>query len=123
MTEYNIKIDLIKDKLYCKCCNYKTSKPSDWLKHIETDKHKRNGKKKITICQICNEQFSNTYVLKIHNLMIHAPIEEKIKHKYYCSSCDVIFISELYYLQHNKGKKHTNRIKILESLNELNNDN
>ena len=37
-------------ELLCKSCNYKTTKNSCWLKHIETDKHKRNGEKKITKC-------------------------------------------------------------------------
>ena len=27
----------------CKCCKYKTDKPSDWIKHINCEKHKRNG--------------------------------------------------------------------------------
>ena len=110
----------IKNKLNCVCCNYNTTKPSDWLKHIETAKHKRKGQKKITICPDCNEQYTNSYVLKIHKLMVHAPLEEKLNHKYYCKTCDIIFLSELYYLQHNKGKKHTNMIKAIESLNELN---
>ena len=37
-------------ELFCKSCNYKTIKNSCLLKHIETDKHKRNGEKKITKC-------------------------------------------------------------------------
>jgi hypothetical protein len=113
-------VNNINDNLFCKSCNYKTTKPSDWLKHIETEKHKRNGQKKLYICPTCNEQFFNSYVLKIHNIMIHAPLEEKLKQKYYCQSCDVVFISELYYIKHNNGKKHFNRIKVIESLKNLN---
>ena len=54
MTEINI------DNLFCLCCNYKTKRITDWLKHIETEKHKRNGEKKKLFVQ---------YVK--NNLLIH----------------------------------------------------
>ena len=34
-----------KKKYFCKFCNYSTEHACDWIKHSETDKHKRNGKK------------------------------------------------------------------------------
>ena len=30
----------------CECCAFNTTKPSDWLRHIESNKHNNNGKKK-----------------------------------------------------------------------------
>jgi len=120
MSDNNINLEFVRNKLYCQCCEYKTTKTSDWLKHIQTKKHARNGYPKITICSICNKQFTNTHVLKYHKLMMHAPIEEKLNYKYYCKSCDIIFLSESYYLQHNISKKHANVLKTINSLKLLN---
>ena len=41
------------NELYCECCNYKTNRNYDWLKHIKSQKHQRNGEKKITKCDLC----------------------------------------------------------------------
>lgn len=34
-------MEQIKNELFCKSCNYKTTINTAWLKHIETEKHKR----------------------------------------------------------------------------------
>lgn len=107
----------IKSHLYCECCKFQATRPSEWLIHIESNKHKRDGKPKTKICNICNKEFANHFIMKIHMLSTHASREEKLKHKYYCKVCDIIFLSELYYIQHNKGKKHNNMVKILNMLN------
>ena len=104
-------------KLYCDKCKFQSKGPAQWLKHIESEKHKRDGEKKTKICLICNKTFSNHFTYKIHNLSTHVSKEERMKHKYYCNICDYVFISELYYLQHCKGVIHLNRNKVLELLN------
>ena len=45
------------DKLYCEICNFQAKGPAQWLKHIETEKHKRGGTKKEKTCNICNKTF------------------------------------------------------------------
>ena len=115
MAEININEKSL--KLFCNKCNFQSKGPAEWLKHIESAKHKRDGEKKTKICVICNKTYSNHFTYKIHNLSIHATKEERSTYKYYCEKCDYIFISELYYLQHCKGITHINRIKALESLN------
>ena len=40
-------------EIYCKLCNYKTIRTNDWMKHINSQKHNRNGEKKLfTILKI-----------------------------------------------------------------------
>ena len=34
-------------KLFCEKCNFQSKGPAQWLNHIETAKHKRDGEKKI----------------------------------------------------------------------------
>jgi hypothetical protein len=114
MTDTNI--NLKKNKLYCEKCNFQSKNSDEWLKHIESGKHKRDGQKKPKTCEICNRTFSNHSTLKIHNLSTHSTKEERSKYKYYCDKCDYVFISELYYLQHCKGITHKNIIKVIESL-------
>ena len=103
--------------MYCEKCNFQSKGPAQWLNHIESAKHKRDGEKKQKICTLCNKSFSNHFTYKIHNLSIHATKEERSTYKYYCDKCDYVFISKLYYIQHCKGITHKNRIKVLESLN------
>lgn len=35
-------------KYHCECCNYYSNFNSEWLKHLQTQKHLRNGDKKST---------------------------------------------------------------------------
>jgi len=108
--------DTDQPKLFCKKCNFQAKGSAQWLKHIETSKHNRDGQKKEKTCEICNKTFSNHFTLKIHNLSAHSSKEERSKHKFYCNDCDYVFISELYHQQHCKGITHKNVVKVNESL-------
>ena len=99
-------------KYNCNCCEYKTKFPSEWLKHLDSEKHKRNGEKKSKFCDLCDYESTSHWNVKIHKLSQHATLEEKQKHKYYCNNCDQIFFCKLYYDNHNSSKKHLNIIKI-----------
>ena len=85
----------IKD-IYCKLCNYKTTRTNDWMKHINSQKHIRNGEKKTTKCDLCNYESNTHWNIKAHKLKIHATSEERSKHKYYCKLCDIIFFCKAY---------------------------
>ena len=107
--------------IYCKLCNYKTTRTNDWMKHINSQKHIRNGEKKTTKCDLCNYESNTHWNIKAHKLKIHATSEERSKHKYYCKLCDIIFFCKAYQDKHNAGKVHQNKIKIEESLKEIDN--
>jgi len=44
---------------HCEKCNFNATRPAEWLTHIETKKHKRNGQPKSKICNICNKEFTS----------------------------------------------------------------
>lgn len=92
----------------CELCKYNTIKPSDWIKHIESKKHQRNGNKKPRICDICHMEFFSHWNLKYHNLSHHSTIEERRQQKYYCNDCDQVFFCSLYMDKHMEGKRHKN---------------
>jgi hypothetical protein len=108
------------NELYCECCNYKTNRNYDWLKHIKSQKHQRNGEKKITKCDLCEYTSISTWNIKIHKLQIHATSEERSKEKYYCGLCDYVFFCKQYLDKHTSGKHHQTKLKIQQSLQELN---
>jgi hypothetical protein len=101
---------------YCEKCNFNATRPAEWLIHIETNKHKRDGKAKSTICDICNVELKTHWICKMHVLKIHASKEERSKSKYYCDTCDLVFFSKLYLDKHNDGKIHKNLVKALNSI-------
>ena len=101
-------------KYQCNICNYNTNYPSEWLKHIETKKHKAKGVKPPPKCDICDYESSSHWNIKIHKLSQHATIEERAKQKYYCGTCDQVFFCKLYYDTHMMSKKHQNVFKIKE---------
>ena len=68
----------------CESCNFIATRPSEWLMHIESDKHKRNGMLKTKVCEICNTEFKTHWIQKMHKLKMHASIDERQKMKYYC---------------------------------------
>ena len=103
-------------ELHCNLCNYKTKLTADWMKHIKSQKHQRNGEKKTTKCDICEYESNTHWNIKIHKLKIHSTPEERAKQKYYCSLCDVVFFCKAYQDKHLNGKVHMNKIKIQESL-------
>ena len=115
-----------KKKFNCELCKYSTIKPSDWIKHIESLKHQRNGNKKPRRCDICNMEFFSHWNLKYHVLSHHSTLEDRMKQKYYCNDCDQVFFCSLYMDKHMNGKRHKNyslAIKLdkelTEKINEL----
>ena len=97
------------DDFYCNLCEYKTSNCTFWLKHLNTQKHLRNGKPKTSKCNICDYETSSHWNLKLHTLSQHSSIEQRKNHKYYCETCDLIFFCSTYMNKHINGKIHKNR--------------
>jgi hypothetical protein len=83
-------------------------------------KHLRNGKKKISICNICKYESVSHWNLKLHILSQHSTLDERKAHKYYCECCDLVFFCETYMNKHLNGKVHKNRELCEKYQNELN---
>ncbi len=109
-----------KKTFLCDLCNYTTIKPSDWIKHIKTEKHQRDGNNKNKKCDICDIEFVSHWNYKNHNLVIHATKEEREKQKYYCIDCDQVFFCSQYMKKHIEGKRHNNYVLALKLEKELN---
>ena len=84
-----------KEEIFCKLCNYKTTNRTYWLKHIESQKHLRNGEKKTTKCNLCDYESNTHWNIKVHKLQIHASSEERQKCKFYCNICDYVFFCKI----------------------------
>jgi hypothetical protein len=110
-------INTIEKKFNCNLCNYHTNKPSDWIKHMNSNKHLRNGKKKPVNCTLCDYIGLTHWNLKMHILVNHSTIEERSTQKYYCNYCDQIFFCNSYMKTHNNGIHHKNMILAIQ-LNE-----
>ena len=102
-------IEIIK-KFNCPLCNYGTNKPSDWIKHINSEKHERNGKKKPILCDICNHESLTHWNYKMHKITNHSTKEERMEQKYYCIECDQVFFCSQYKKTHDNSTKHKNLI-------------
>jgi hypothetical protein len=109
-----------KKKFTCDLCKFNTYKPSDWIRHNDTAKHKRGGFKPKK-CDICNMEFFSHWNYKYHNLTIHSTLEERQQQKYYCNDCDQVFFCSLYMQKHMDGKKHKNYVLALKLEDELKN--
>jgi hypothetical protein len=103
-------------KFNCDFCKYFTNHPSEWLKHISSKKHERNGKPITHICKICNYETKTHWNLKMHILSVHASSNERSLHKYYCKDCDQVFFSPMYHNKHINGIKHKNYVLAIKSL-------
>ena len=55
------------------------------------------GQKKSTSCDKCFYTSTSHWNIKIHNLYIHSTIEERKATKYYCETCDNVFLCSVYY--------------------------
>ncbi len=98
---------------FCESCNYKCKYNSEYLKHLNSQKHARQGKKKIYKCETCDyETKISKWNLRMHILSKHSSKEEKLKCKFYCDICDLIFFSPLYFENHKKCINHNNNIKM-----------
>jgi hypothetical protein len=111
-----------KPNLFCEICKFQAVRPAEFIRHVESNKHKRNGLKiKDTVfkCELCDKILINHFSYKIHKIQMHATLEEKRKQRYYCEICDVVFLSKLYMDKHNIGIRHNNiskSIKLLEDI-------
>jgi hypothetical protein len=94
----------------CPLCKYTTDKPSDWIKHTNSKKHERNGKRKSIHCDICNHESLTHWNNKMHMITNHSTKEERIKQKYYCFDCDQVFFCSQYKNTHDNSIKHKNII-------------
>lgn len=113
-------MDKEKNELFCSLCNYTAKNNTNWFKHLETEKHKRKGMKKETFCKKCPYTTTSHWNIKIHDLYIHSTIEERKACKYYCDVCDTVFLCPAYHNKHMNGKVHMNKLKVKESLEEIN---
>ena len=107
-----------KPNLYCEICQFQAIRPAEFIRHVNSNKHKRNGIKiKDTIykCEKCDKILANHFSYKIHLIQMHGTFEEKLKQRYYCEICDKVFISKLYMDKHIQGKFHNSKVKALES--------
>jgi len=83
-------------KYHCECCNYKCIYPAHWKQHVDSEKHKNNGKRKTRSdkvlepkCKFCDYTTTRTTNMKLHYLNNHANKEDRKKEfKYYCEECD-----------------------------------
>ena len=112
--------EIKKDEFYCHLCDYRTSICTNWLKHVKTQKHLRNGKPKSSKCSLCDYETSSHWNLKLHILSQHSTIEEREKQKYYCEICDLVFFCSSYMNKHISGKIHKNKELCLKFQNEIN---
>ena len=107
----NVKKDNI---YYCECCKYKCIYPAHWKQHIENEKHKNKGKRKIRSdkilepqCKECNYTTNNLTCMKVHCLTHHSNKEERKRDfKYYCEKCDFGTYAEILFTRHCESKKH-----------------
>jgi hypothetical protein len=107
-------------EFYCKHCDYTTKKPSDWLKHVETQKHKRFGKKKEHSCNECDYKCKTSWNMTLHTLTQHSSKEEREKQKHYCADCDTVFFTLSSKTAHINGIKHKNYVEAIKELNKIN---
>ena len=120
--EQNNNSNTKKPNLYCEICQFQAIRPAEFIRHVNSNKHKRNGVKiKDTIyrCDKCDKILANHFSYKIHQIQIHGTLEEKLKQRYYCEICDKVFISKLYMDNHINGIRHANVLKSVKLLENI----
>jgi hypothetical protein len=97
----------------CECCHYKALDKSKWNKHINSEKHKRNGKYKFEnyICNDCGHFSIHVKGFKMHHIVCHGTTEEKKSAPFYCECCNRAFFCNLFYNKHMESIKHKLSIK------------
>lgn len=107
----------IAKKIYkCDECNFTAITPSNFLKHLTSDKHKRHGEKKINKCDKCEYVSNSIYNYNVHIVTQHGSTEEKKeKCPFYCDICDVGFFSKIFYDKHINSKNHEN-LKLIKEI-------
>ena len=85
---------------YCEVCNYKCLYPAHWKQHIESEKHKNNGKRKTRSdkvlepkCKYCEYKTNNLTCMKVHCLTQHSNKEERKKEFKYFLPCKFRMVS------------------------------
>jgi hypothetical protein len=106
-------------KIYkCEECNFTASTPSNFLKHLTSEKHKRHGEKKVNKCDICDYVSNSIYNYNVHKITQHGSSEEKKeKCPFYCDICDVGFFSKIFFDKHINSKNHAN-LKLIKEIQE-----
>jgi hypothetical protein len=111
---------------HCNCCNFNAHSPTEWIKHVKTEKHKRKGAKLSDnlICEICGLVSINTFNYNVHQILVHGtPDDRRTKAKFYCEDCDIGFFCKLYHDKHILSKRHSNMIEYNKLINESKNEN
>ncbi len=101
-------------KFHCEICNFNCNFISQFNQHLETNKHKNNGKiirkdNSTTKCKLCKFETNHSSNLRSHILANHSTIEEKkTLSKYYCDICNFGTYTKILYERHCKTIKHKN---------------
>ena len=122
-------------KYECKSCSIVCNKPSDWTRHLSTNKHKTTlniinacNENPQNNCAVCNKLFSTKYELNKHlTTKLHINKENKITKVFNCIKCSKIYSSYHSLWQHKRKcsskiqttNTETLMIEILKSNNEL----
>jgi hypothetical protein len=104
-------------KIYkCDECNFTAITPSNFLKHLTSEKHKRHGEKKVNKCELCEYVSNSIYNYNVHKVTQHGTTEEKkTKCPFYCDICDVGFFSKIFHDKHINSKNHSN-LKLIKEI-------
>jgi ribosomal protein L35 len=101
------------EKYNCEVCNFSCIYPAHWKEHLETKKHKNNGKRtrsdKILNpqCELCSFKTNNLSNMKSHKLTKHGTPNDREKNfTYYCKNCDFGTFAKLLYERHCQTPKH-----------------
>jgi hypothetical protein len=111
---------------HCDYCNFNAHSPTEWIKHVKTEKHKRKGVKLSDnlICEVCGLVSINTFNHNVHQILVHGtPDDRRTKAKFYCEDCDIGFFCKLYYDKHILSKRHSNMVEYNKLINEAKNEN
>jgi hypothetical protein len=106
---------------HCDCCNFNAHSPTEWIKHVKTDKHKRKGAKLSDnlVCGACGLISNNTFNHTVHQILVHGtPDDRRTKAKFYCEDCDIGFFCKLYHDKHILSKRHLNMVEYNKLINE-----
>lgn len=111
------------NKYNCETCKYSCQYKSNWLTHIESNKHKNNGiiinkkwqNKFIGNCTLCEYKTTQEIAFKNHMLTKHSTNEEKKNNfKFYCTACNYGTFDTALWKTHCNTKKHKYSSSLIE---------